>query len=201
MENKVYLDSLFCSSNNFDITNYKINEDKIYCLNIVNDFFDNNNKLSNLPKNIIKIYIDSKFYNLDYFDPHIILLSIKMAKNLILIPPTIKKLYISDKYLNLHPDILHFLQYGIQSIELRMNNSTEINLNYLPDSINKIVIILTYYDSNNVNVNENANVILDKFYPNLKTFKIYDMCPYRSKVRINNIDDIMKIYPNLEIFI
>ena len=73
MENKVYLDSLFCSSNNFDITNYKINEDKIYCLNIVNDFFDNNNKLSNLPKNIIKIYIDSKFYNLDYFDPHIIL--------------------------------------------------------------------------------------------------------------------------------
>jgi hypothetical protein len=199
MENKKYIDAIFCCSNNFDINNYKINPDKIYCLNIVNDFFDNNNKLLNLPKNIIKIYIDSKFYNLNYFDPHINLLSIKMAQNLILIPPTIKKLYISDKYLNLHPDILHFLQYGIQSIELRMDNSTQINLNYLPDSINKIVIILTYYDSNNIN--ENANVIFDKFYPNLKTFKIYDMCQYRTKVRINNIDNIIKNYPNLEIFI
>ncbi len=45
MENKKYIDAIYCSSNVFDINNYKINSDKIYCLNIVNDFFDNNNKL------------------------------------------------------------------------------------------------------------------------------------------------------------
>ena len=96
--------------------------------------------------------------------------------------------------------LVGFLQYGIISIELKLNNSTDINLNYLPDSINKIVIILTFYTSDNIN--ENVNVVLDKFYPNLKTFRIYDMCSYRKKVRINNIDDILKIYnQNLEIFI
>jgi hypothetical protein len=197
MESKKYIDSIFCSSNLFDINNYNLDPNKIYCLNIVNDYFDSRSKLVNLPKNIIKIYIDSKYYNLDKLDSHIYILSINMLNNLIIVPPSITKLYISDKYLNLFPNFLHFLHYGIESIELRIFAHTEINLNYLPDSINKIVIIISYYKSNDINLE--TNLIIDKIYPNLKTFKIYDICPYREKIRILNIDEILKIYPNLQI--
>ena len=192
-----YIDSLFCSANNFNLNNYKIDPSKIYCLNIVNDNFDNSSKLINLPKNIIKIHIDSKYYYLDIFDSHIYILSIIMVNNLIIVPSTIKKLYLSDKYLDSFPDILHFLQYGIETIDLKMYGSTEINLNYLPDSISKIIIVITYYDSSDIN--KNTKIILDKVYPNLKKFKIYDMCSYRKNIRINNIDEIKKIYPCLEI--
>lgn len=66
-----YIDSLFCLNNIFNSNNYKIDSSKIYCLNIVNDYFDNSSKLINLPKNIIKIHIDSKYYTLDIFDSHI----------------------------------------------------------------------------------------------------------------------------------
>jgi hypothetical protein len=192
-----YIDSLFCSANNFDFNNYKIDPSKIYCLNIVNDYFENSSKLINLPKNIIKIHIDSKYYDLDIFDSHIHILSIIMLNNLIIVPSTIKKLYLSDKYLDSYPNILHFLQYGIETIELKMYASTEINLNYLPDSISKIVIVITYYDSSDIN--KNTKIILDKLYPKLKEIKIYDMCPYRKEIRINNIDDIKSVFPCLEI--
>lgn len=125
------------------------------------------------------------------------MLSINMINNLIITPSSIKKLYLSDKYLDKYPTVLHFLQYGIETIELKMYGSTEINLNYLPDSISKIVIIITYYDSSDIN--KNTKIILDKVYPNLKKFKIYDMCTYRKEIRINNINEIKKIYPLLEI--
>jgi hypothetical protein len=192
-----YIDSLFCSNNIFNSSNYKIDPDKIYCLNIVNDFFDPSSKLTNLPTNIIKIYIDSKNYSLDTFDSHVYILSINMIKNLFIVPSNIKKLYLSDKYLNLHPNILHFLSYGIETLELKIYGTTEINLNYLPESINKIIIILTYYNSDDIN--KNTKIILDKVYSNLKIFKIYDMCTYINQIRVNNIDGIKKLYPSLEI--
>jgi hypothetical protein len=78
-----------------------------------------------------------------------------------------------------------------------MYGNTLLSLNYLPESIEEIIIIITHYNS--TDDIKYTKLELNKIYKNIKKFKIYDMSRYSKDIRITNINEIKLLYPQLEI--
>lgn len=191
-----YLEAISCHSDKLNIDTFNLKHNKKYCLNIFNSNF--HDELINLPDNIISLRLRSDNFCPQYIPPNIKTVHIENILGILYIPNTINNIIVSDKYINKFPELLHFLPFGLKKINIRMYGNTLINLNFLPESIEEIVIIITHYNSNDNN--KITKIELDKIYKNIKKFKIYDMSRYSTNIRITNINQIQLLYPHLEIF-
>ena len=169
--------------NRFDIAYKNINQQEIthiekYLYNylyIYNEDF--NDDLNKLPSNIKILGFYSKNCILQHLPLHIKWLNLFDLQNHYIIPNHIDILYVSHRYLHKFPDVLSTISYGIKVLilEVMTEDITEINLDYLPDSIEKIILT---FDFCNIKVN------LNKICNNLK-------CIYINELKnINNIQDI-----------
>ena len=175
--------------NRFDLPYKNINKKEIEhitkflynYLYIYNEDF--NDDLNNIPINIKILGIYSKNFNLQQIPQHIKWLNLFDLNNNCIIPNTIDILYIGHRYLTKFPDILLTISYGLKVLILEVmqndindiNDIKEIDLNYLPDTIENIILV---FDSCNIKLN------LNKICSNLKYIYISDMN------NITNIDDI-----------
>lgn len=171
--------------NRFDIPYKNINQQEIahiekYIYNylyIYNEDFDDD--LNKLPSNIKILGFYSKNCNLKYLPLHIKWLNLFDLQNHYIIPNHIDILYISHRYLQKFPDVLSTISYGLKvlCLEIIQNDIKDINLDLLPDSIEKIILSFDYC---------NVFINLNKIYPNLKQISIYNIN------NVSNIDDINK---------
>jgi hypothetical protein len=175
--------------NRFDIAYKNINQREIehiekYLYNylyIYNEDF--NDDLNNLPLNIKILGFYSKNCNLQHLPSHIKWLNLFDLQNHYVIPNHIDILYIGHRYLHKFPDVLATISYGLKvlMIEIITNDITEINLDYLPDSIEKIILTFDYC---------NIKLNLNKICKNLK-------CIYINELKnINNIEEIEEYTEN-----
>lgn len=190
-----YLDAIACHSDKLNINSFNLKQNKKYCLNICNNNFQD--ELLNLPDNIISLRIKSENYSPQYIPPNIKTIHIENMYGNIILPNTINNIIVSDKYISKYPELLHFLPFGIKNLNIKIYGNTFINLNYLPESIEEIIIIITHYDS--TDDIKNTKIEMNKVYKNIRNFKIYDMARYSKDFRIINIDEIKLLYPQLEI--
>jgi hypothetical protein len=195
MINNEYLEGIACHSDKLNINTFNLKHNKKYCLNIINSNFQD--ELINIPDNIISLRVKSDNYCPGYIPPNIKTIHIDNIHGNITLPNTINNIIVSDKYINNYPELLHFLPFGVKKLNIRMYGNTFISLNYLPESIEEIVIIITHYNS--IDDTKNTKIELNKIYKNIKKFRIYDMSRYSKNIRITNINEIKFLYPQLEI--
>jgi hypothetical protein len=195
MNNNEYLQAIVCNSDKLDINTFNLKHNKKYCLNIIGSNFQD--ELNNLPDNIISLRLKSNNYCPGYIPPNIKTIHIDSISGNITLPNTINKIIVSDNYINKFPELLHFLPFGINKLNIRMYGNTLLSLNYLPESIEEIIIIITHYNS--TDDIKYTKLELNKIYKNIKKFKIYDMSRYSKDIRITNINEIKLLYPQLEI--
>ncbi len=150
-------------------------------LYIYNEDFDDD--LNKLPSNIKILGFYSKNCNLQHLPPHIKWLNLFDLQNHYVIPNHIDILYIGHRYLKKFPDVLTTISYGLKVLilEIMNNDIYDINLNYLPDSIEKIILTFDYC---------NIKLSLNNIYSNLK-------CIYINELKnINNIEEIEEYMHN-----
>jgi hypothetical protein len=169
--------------NRFDLPYKNINKKEIEYIekNLCNYLYiyneDFNDDLNNIPKNIKICGLYSKKFNLQYIPQYIKWLNLFDLDNHCIIPNTIDILYIGHRYLTKFPNILLTISYGLKVLilEVMQNDVKEIDLNYLPESIEKILLTFDYC---------NITVNLNKVFSKLK-------CIYISDINsITNIDDV-----------
>ena len=107
---------------------------------------DFNDDLDNIPINIKILGIYTKTFKLQHLPQHIKWLNLFDLNNHFIIPNTLDILYISHIYLTKFPDILLTITYGIKVLilEVIQNDLSEINLDYLPDTIEYIILVFEY---------------------------------------------------------
>ena len=150
--------------NRFDIAYNNINEQEMshikkYLYNylyIYNEDFEDD--LNKLPLNIKILGFYSKNCKLHNLPKHIKWLNLFDLQNHYVIPSHIDILYVGHKYLYKFPHVLATISYGIKVLilEIMTEDITEINLNYLPDSIEKIILTFDYC-SIKLNLNKVCN--------------------------------------------
>jgi hypothetical protein len=147
---------------------------------------DFNDDLNKLPLNIKILGFYSKNCNLQYLPQQIKWLNLFDLQNNFITPSSLEILYIGNRYLVKFPDILLTISYGLKVLilEVMQDDIHEINLNILPDTIEKIILS---FENCNININ------LHKSYPNLKQIYISE---FNS---ITNITEIKEYTTNNKI--